>query len=144
MSTLKDWKFPFPSGDELIYRLEMKRVEYRARLLILLDQPTKPRDLVARFHLEEDETDSDFRLLYLKLFILSMIIEISKTPHPPSKSFAVEGRAITSELAPIFRIYQFPNEFNTACKVIHGYLTGVLKLESNEQIPTSTPEHCTV
>lgn len=128
MNTPQPWEFPIPQDVGLHDRLEAKKQEYWRRI----ETPNLESgwsswgqcDLIRRH-----DTDENFRLLYYKFVIISNVLLASEKFEREKKAGdnnlpdSIEGRLIRIALATSLNRQIDTKAFETACEVIHDYLT---------------------
>ncbi|GEM_PF-3972243 len=130
MNTPRPWEeFQLPQDVGLQRRLEEKRKEYWERLVAPNPQSGwsswQQCDLIRRH-----DSDPRFRLLYYKLVVLTNILmacekhtELQKRTGGNGLPEAIESRVIGAGLSESFGRPITSDEFESACEVIHNYLT---------------------
>ncbi len=130
MNTPRPWEeFRLPQDVGLQRRLEEKRKEYWERMEIPDPKSGwsswQECDLIRRH-----DSDPRFRLLYYKLVVLTNILmacekhtELQKRTGGNGLPEMIESRLIQIDLALSINRQIDVIEFNTACEVIHNYIT---------------------
>ncbi|MEN9912834.1 MAG: hypothetical protein RLY66_242 [Candidatus Parcubacteria bacterium] len=141
-------EFSVARAMELYDLLKEKQKEYFIRIKgteLSWDSSWRKIDLLARH-----DGDTDFRLLYYKFVIISILVMASeKYPQKvqeddPYVEDVVGARLIGVDLSHALCRNLEIETFNRACNVISDYLSGKLELKSSGPIPTEPQNLATV